>query len=216
MKNRLIILTTMLVLACLLQVRGQGTAFTYQGRLSDGTNPANGSYDLTFTIYGGLTGGNAVAGPVTNSGIVVSDGQFIVTLDFGNSPFSAGAQRWLEVGTRTNGAVSFTTLVPRQKFTATPYAITAGNVTGAITNSQLVNSSLTVTAGAGLAGGGAVALGGATTLSNAGVISVTGNSDITATTLGGAVTLGDTATSSDVPNALVKRDGGGSFSAASI
>ena len=28
----------------------QGTAFTYQGQLNDGTNPATGSYDLRFTM----------------------------------------------------------------------------------------------------------------------------------------------------------------------
>lgn len=29
----------------------QGTLFTYQGRLNDNGRPANGTYDLTFTIY---------------------------------------------------------------------------------------------------------------------------------------------------------------------
>jgi len=44
---------------------GQGTALTYQGRLNDGTNPANGSYDLRFGLYnaasGGAQQGNAIA-----------------------------------------------------------------------------------------------------------------------------------------------------------
>src|SRR5882757_2850482 len=38
----------------------QGTAFTYQGRLSDGGAPANGNYDLRFTIYNAATNGNVV------------------------------------------------------------------------------------------------------------------------------------------------------------
>ena len=194
----------------------QGTAFNYQGQLNDGANPANGSYDLTFTIYGGLTGGSPVAGPATNSTIGVSNGLFSVTLDFGNSPFSAGAQRWLEIAARTNGAAGFTTLTPRQKFLATPYAITAGNFTGTVGNGQLANNSITVSAGTGLGGGGAVALGGSTTLNNTGVLSVTGNSDITATTVSGAVTLGDTATDADTPGTIIKRDGSGNFAAATI
>jgi len=194
----------------------QGTAFNYQGRLNDGTNPANGSYDLTFTIYGGLTGGSPVAGPATNSAIGVSNGLFSITLDFGNSPFSAGAQRWLEIAARTNSATSFTTLAPRQKFLATPYAITAGNFTGTVGNGQLANSSITVNAGTGLGGGGTVPLGGSTTLNNAGVVSVTGNSDITASTVSGAVTLGDTATDTDTPGTIVKRDTNGDFSTADI
>ena len=38
-----------------------GTAFTYQGRLTDGPNPAKGIYDLRFSIHDALAG-NAVAG----------------------------------------------------------------------------------------------------------------------------------------------------------
>ena len=214
MKNRLF---AFLVLALLLMLRtplstaqAQGTAFSYQGRLYDGTNPANGSYDLTFTIYSNLTGGFLIAGPATNSPVGVSNGVFAVTLDFGNSPFSAGAQRWLEIAARTNGASSFTTLAPRQKFLAIPYAITAGNLAGTAGNA------LTISAGTGLGGGGTVPLGGSTTLSNAGVLSVTGNADITANTVGGAVTLGATANINDVPNTIVKRDSTGSIAGANL
>ena len=39
----------------------QGTAFTYQGQLSSGGNPANGSYDLTFSLY------NSTVWPVRSS-----------------------------------------------------------------------------------------------------------------------------------------------------
>src|ERR1017187_5513772 len=217
MKIRVVLFLTITLLAVVTNnLRAQGTAFIYQGQLSDGTNPANGSYDLTFTIFGGATGGFLVAGPQTNAPTGVSNGLFSVTLDFGNSPFSSGAQRWLEIAARSNGASSFTTLTPRQKFLATPYAITAGHLTGAVGNGQLSNSSITVSAGAGLGGGGAVALGGSTTLSNAGVLSVTGNADITAITVSGAVTLGDTATSADAANTIVKRDVTGSFTAGSI
>ena len=194
----------------------QGTAFTYQGQLNDGANPATGAYDLVFTVYGAASGGSAVGGPLTNSATVVSNGLFAITLDFGNSPFSAGAQRWLEIAARTNGVAAFTTLSPRQKFLATPYAITAGNFTGTVGNGQLANNSITVGAGTGLSGGGAVPLGGSTTLSNAGVLSVTGNSDITATTVSGAVSLGDTATDTDTPGTIVKRDVNGDFSTADI
>ena len=45
----------------------QGTAFTYQGRLTDNGNAANGNYDLRFTIYDSGGGGNVVAGPITNA-----------------------------------------------------------------------------------------------------------------------------------------------------
>jgi type VI secretion system secreted protein VgrG len=205
----------------------QGTAFTYQGRLNSGTNPATGIYDLRFTIYDAVSGGSVAGSALTNAATPVTNGLFTVMLDFGSGVFNGNA-RWLDIAVRTNGATSFTTLLPRQKLTPTPYAVmanTASNLLGTlpatqlggtVANSQLANNSITVTAGAGLGGGGTVALGGATTLNNAGVLSVTGNPDITASTVNGAVTLGDTATNANLANTIVKRDVGGNFSAGSI
>jgi formylglycine-generating enzyme required for sulfatase activity len=103
----------------------QGTTFTYQGRLNDGGSPANGNYDLTFSLFGVSSGGTAVASPLTNAPVGVSNGLFTVALDFGSGVFT-GAVRWLEIGVRTNGGGGFSTLSPRQQITATPYAITAG------------------------------------------------------------------------------------------
>src|SRR5690242_9539689 len=60
----------------------QGTAFSYQGSLSDGAGPANGSYDFSFTAYGAAAGGPVVGGPVTNAAVVVTNGLFTTTLDF--------------------------------------------------------------------------------------------------------------------------------------
>jgi hypothetical protein len=55
----------------------QGTAFTYNGRLSKGL-PANGPYDLRFSIYDLNLGGNLVAGPLTVSPVEVANrGSFI-------------------------------------------------------------------------------------------------------------------------------------------
>ena len=102
-----------------------GTAFTYQGRLADGGNPAQGIYDLRFTIYDSATTGNAVAGPLTNSPVGVTNGLFTTALDFGTGVF-AGDARWLEIGVRSNGvAADFTLLSPRQPLTPAPYALFA-------------------------------------------------------------------------------------------
>ena len=51
--------------------------------------------------------------------------------------------------------------------------------TGGVGNTQLANSSVTVSAGSGLAGGGAVSLGGSVTLTNAGVTGVVAGTGIT-------------------------------------
>ncbi len=130
MKTKLhAILSSLALLASVNQLAAQGTAFTYQGRLSDGANAANGNYDLRFSLYGTNTTGTLVAGPLTNAPVAVSNGLFTVLLDFGaNFP---GAARWLEIGVRSNGSVvAYSTLSPRQPLTPTPYAITAGNVNG--------------------------------------------------------------------------------------
>jgi formylglycine-generating enzyme len=127
MKTRLkLIALCHLLSAICFSAPAQGTAFTYQGRLNDGANPANGVYDLKFTIYDSTNSpGTVIAGPVTNSATGVNNGLFTATLDFGTSVFT-GADRWLEIGVRTNDGGSFFTLSPRQQVTTTPYAITAG------------------------------------------------------------------------------------------
>ena len=116
----------------------QGTAFTYQGRLNDGANPANGIYDLRFAIYNGDIGGTPLGGLLTNSATGVSNGLLTVTLDFGNQ--FPGAARWLEIGVRSNGGGAFSVLSPRQQIRATPYAITAGNVTGPVAAANITGT----------------------------------------------------------------------------
>jgi hypothetical protein len=72
-----------------------------------------------------------------------------VTLDFGDE--FPGADRWLEIGVRTNGGGDFAVVSPRQALTATPYAVRAGNassvaaanVTGTIPLTQLPVSVVT-------------------------------------------------------------------------
>jgi len=124
----------------------QGTAFTYQGRLDDSSNPVTGTYDLRFTIYDSTnTPGNLIAGPITNSATAVSNGLFIATLDFGAGVFT-GAARWLDIAVRTNGTGVFTTLAPRQQLTPTPYAVmanSASNVLGTIPLANLPASLVT-------------------------------------------------------------------------
>jgi hypothetical protein len=220
MKACISFLLALALLAVTNRLHAQGTAFTYQGQLQNNGSPASGTYNLTFSLFNVNSGGAAVAGPVTTNNVIITNGLFTVLIDFGPGVFT-GTNYWLEIGVETNGAGSFSTLTPRQPLTPAPYAIyaesvTASGISGLLTNAQLAHSAVTVDAGPGLSGGGKVTLGNTITLTNTGVLSVTGNADITATTVGGAVTLGDTATSSDTASTLVKRDGSGNFSAASI
>jgi hypothetical protein len=111
----------------------QTTAFTYQGKLADNGNPANGSYDLQFKLFDTATVGTGVqqGTTVTVSNVTVSNGIFTVPLDFGAcaSCFN-GAARFLEIAVRPTGG-SFTTLTPRQPITSTPYALKSQNATTA-------------------------------------------------------------------------------------
>jgi len=118
----------------------QGTAFTYQGRLNEGTNAATGLYDFRAQLYNRAVAGepgDALIGTTLNlTNVTVSNGLFVVSLDFGGSPFN-GEARWLSFAVRTNGALNYVTLNPRQPVTAAPYAILSGNLSGSLANNSL-------------------------------------------------------------------------------
>jgi hypothetical protein len=100
-----------------------GTAFTYQGRLTDNGNPANGEYDFEFKLYDDAS--TQLGGTITLDDKTVTDGLFTAELDFGGGAFD-GESRYLEIGVRpgdSNG--DFTNLLPRQELTAAPYALHA-------------------------------------------------------------------------------------------
>jgi hypothetical protein len=117
-----------------------GTAFTFNGRLSDGGSPATGNYDFQFALYDADTGGSLVGTPTTIAlaPVGVTNGLFNVALDFGGAAF-AGDARWLQIEVRPNGSGSpHTVLSPRQLLTLTPYSlysIKAGLATSADTAS---------------------------------------------------------------------------------
>ena len=126
MKTQLIrVITALALCASLHQAAAQGTAFTYQGRLIDGGNPANGTYDLSFSLYNVDNGGAVAAGPVTLSATGVTNGLFTVMLDFG-PVFNYYQAYWLDIAVRTNGGGAFSELSPRQPLTPTPYSIFSG------------------------------------------------------------------------------------------
>ena len=119
-------------------VLAQGTAFTYQGQLNNNGSPASGTYNLTFSLYNASSGGSQVGGTITNTGVSITNGLFTVILEFGD-PFD-GTPYWLQIGVRTKGATLFSALSPRQELTPTPYAITAENVDGLVSASQLIGT----------------------------------------------------------------------------
>ncbi len=98
-----------------------GTDFTYQGHLTDGGEPAQGAYDLRFTLLDGPDG-DPVGTPQTLDDIPVSGGMFTVSLDFGDAAFS-GAERFLRLEVRRGAEVgAYATLDPPSAIAPTPYA----------------------------------------------------------------------------------------------
>ena len=117
----------------------QGTAFTYQGRLNDGANPASGTYDFRFKLFQDPYGNNQAGSSVLTNGLAITNGLFTVAIDFGPGIFN-GSNYWLEVDVRTNTGSSYTDLNPLQSITPAPYAIfaaTASNVSGTISSAGL-------------------------------------------------------------------------------
>jgi hypothetical protein len=119
-------------------LQGQGTAFTYQGRLNQNGGPATGIYDLRFTIYDTGGGATVIAGPLNQNSIGVTNGLFTTALDFGANVFT-GPGRWLEIGVRTNGGPVFSNLSPRQPLLPAPYAIHSGTASN-MANGAVVRS----------------------------------------------------------------------------
>lgn len=138
--NRLIrYLLVTLVLCAAGKLSAQGTTFSYQGQLTDGGAPANGSYDLRFAVYDAVTNGNRVSLWRTNYAVSVSNGLFTTTLNFGSGIFT-GTNYWLDIAVKATNVTSFTALVPRQPILPVPYAIFANgasNVLGPVSAAQL-------------------------------------------------------------------------------
>jgi len=106
----------------------QSTGFTYQGRLNDSNQVANGNFDFEFKLFTALTGGTQDGTPREVLNVAVTNGVFTVVVDFGAGAFP-GADRFLEIAVRPSGGGDFTTLTPRQQIMLTPYAIKSSSAT---------------------------------------------------------------------------------------
>ena len=102
-----------------------GTAFTYQGQLTDGGSPATGTYDFQFKLYDASSSGGQIGSTVTLDNVSVADGMFTVSIDFGADRFQ-GDQRFLEVGVREGTSTgAYSTIPGRTDINPSPYALYA-------------------------------------------------------------------------------------------
>jgi len=107
-----------------------GTAFTYQGRLTDDQGePLTGAYDFEFRLYDSSGGSGQIGSTITVNDEQLDGGRFTVSLDFGAGALTGDA-RWLEIAVREGSSTgSYATLTPRQALTPAPYALALPGLT---------------------------------------------------------------------------------------
>jgi hypothetical protein len=118
-------------LACTATAQPLGTAFTYQGQLTESGQPASGLYDLQVCLFDSPANPSTLACATDFNDVPVEDGVFTLALDFGAAPF-AGQQRYLELRVRPGASTGgYTILSPRQLVRATPEALRAAAASAA-------------------------------------------------------------------------------------
>lgn len=115
----------------------------YQGQMADANgNPQNGSFDMTFSLWDAVSGGNLIWGPETHAAVPVSNGLFNLGLGSqtpGGIPITIwGNDRYLEI--TVNGEM----LTPRELIRSVSVASMALTVSdGAITTEKIADGSVT-------------------------------------------------------------------------
>lgn len=109
------------VLAALVTATG-AEPITYQGRLENAGAPANGAFDLRFSLYDDATPGfpDNLFETITVPAVAVTDGVFTADLNFGDH--FDGLPRWLSIEIRPAGGGAYTLLSPRQRLNDAPVA----------------------------------------------------------------------------------------------
>jgi parallel beta-helix repeat protein len=106
-----------------------GTAFTYQGRLADGSTAIETAVDLRFSLLDASTTGSQVGSSLEFLNAAYDGGIVQLDLDFGTGAFT-GDPRWLSIELANPSGDAYTTLTPRIQILPTPYSIyseTAGS-----------------------------------------------------------------------------------------
>ena len=128
MKFNLRLIFTALTFCLLLgsAVQAQTASFTYQGKLTDNTLAATGTYQIQFSLFDAASGGSQIGATQTNAAVTVSNGVFTVSLNFGAAAFD-GTDRFLQISIFSTATNAFVDLTPRQQITSAPYAVRALN-----------------------------------------------------------------------------------------
>lgn len=137
---RILATTFLAILLITMTAFSQTSAFNFQGRLNDGSNPANGRYDLQFKLFDSITGGTEVAPVNDRPNLLLINGVFSTTLDFGALAYTSG-QRFIEISVRPlNSPNPHVVLGARQQILAVPIAIRATSATNADNATNATNA----------------------------------------------------------------------------
>jgi len=140
--------------------KGTWNALTNTPTLADGTGTAGDLYIVSVAGTQNLGSGS-------------------ITFAIGDEVVYNGTI-WQRVAAGAIGVTSFNTRTGAVTLTSADVTTALSN--GAIVNSKLANSNVTINTGIGLAGGGTVALGGTLTLTATGILNVLGGTGVTVTT----------------------------------
>ena len=117
-----------------------GTAFSYQGVLTQDGKQATGLYDFRANLSTSPNGSTYV-GTALLQAQGVTNGIFTLSIDFGHNVFN-GQQYWLELDVSTNGVEGYTELVPLQPVAPVPYALYAQNAATALSAGTMETNSI--------------------------------------------------------------------------
>lgn len=123
--------------------RADNNTFNYQGKLNDDCCPANGFYDVRFTLCKSSSASDVVPSlqPVIHL-LFVTNGLFSTNLNFGTgSSIFDGSPRWLSLEVRNAGVGSFVPLHPLTEISRTPEAIFAQKA-GSVANGAIQTASI--------------------------------------------------------------------------
>jgi hypothetical protein len=104
------------------------TAFTYQGELIQNNTPYTGVCNFQFQLFSASNGTGPLGTQNNVNSVIVTDGLFTVSLDFGNQ-FN-GSERYLRTSVQCTGDPSFTVLSPLTVVKPAPYSISTSALRG--------------------------------------------------------------------------------------
>ena len=143
MRSSFFATAALLFVGLVSSARAQTQAIPYQGKLFQDGRPANGSYDLRYSLFNSATLPTPVA-TLDQAAQGVTNGFFSTALDFG--PVGVvwdGRDYWLEVLVRTNNSTAgFESLGGRRALLPVPYALfagKAGELVGTVGNAKLAS-----------------------------------------------------------------------------